>query len=74
MGSLLGAPLVAGNSVVELLNGDQIFPSMLAVSRGASGDHVRDLHPLVRENRHGPCISEGREMSATASLVRKVEP
>jgi cardiolipin synthase len=35
MGSLLGAPLVAGNSVVELLNGDQIFPSMLAAIRGA---------------------------------------
>jgi cardiolipin synthase A/B len=35
MGSLLGAPLLPGNSVVELLNGDEIFPSMLEAIRGA---------------------------------------
>jgi cardiolipin synthase A/B len=35
MGSLLGPPLAAGNSVQELLNGDQIFPAMLAAIRGA---------------------------------------
>jgi cardiolipin synthase len=35
MGNLLGPPLVGGNSVVELLNGDQIFPSMLEAIRGA---------------------------------------
>lgn len=29
MGSLLGPPLVAGNSVVDLQNGDAIFPAML---------------------------------------------
>ena len=35
MGNLLGPPLLPGNSVVELLNGDQIFPSMLEAIRGA---------------------------------------
>jgi cardiolipin synthase A/B len=35
MGNLLGPPLLDGNDVVELLNGDQIFPSMLEAIRGA---------------------------------------
>ena len=35
MGSLLGPPLVAGNRAQELLNGDQIFPAMLAAIHGA---------------------------------------
>ena len=35
MGSLLEAPLVPGNDVLELLNGDQIFPSMLEAIRSA---------------------------------------
>jgi cardiolipin synthase len=35
MSHLLGAPLVEGNRVVELLNGDQVFPAMLEAIRGA---------------------------------------
>ena len=35
MGSLLGPALLPGNSVVELVNGDRIFPSMLEAIRGA---------------------------------------
>ncbi|NMM78267.1 cardiolipin synthase B [Acidovorax sp. SRB_14] len=35
MGVLLGPSVAAGNEVVELLNGDQIFPPMLAAIRGA---------------------------------------
>lgn len=35
MGNLLGPPLVDGNRVVELLNGDEIFPAMLEAIRGA---------------------------------------
>ncbi len=35
MGNLLGPPLVGGNRVVELLNGDEIFPAMLEAIRGA---------------------------------------
>lgn len=35
MGSLLGTPLIAGNSVTELLNGDAIFPAMLEGIRSA---------------------------------------
>ena len=35
MGSLLGPTLVAGNRARELLNGDQIFPVMLAAIHGA---------------------------------------
>lgn len=34
-GSLLGPPLVGGNRAQELLNGDQIFPAMLATIKGA---------------------------------------
>jgi cardiolipin synthase len=32
---LLGPPLVEGNSITQLVNGDQIFPSMLEAIRGA---------------------------------------
>jgi cardiolipin synthase len=35
MGYLLGPQLLEGNRVVELLNGDQIFPAMLGAIRGA---------------------------------------
>jgi cardiolipin synthase len=35
MGVLLGPPLVEGNAVRELVNGDRIFPAMLAAIRGA---------------------------------------
>ena len=35
LGSLLGPTIVGGNSVTELLNGDQIFPPMLAAIKSA---------------------------------------
>lgn len=35
MNALLGSPLVGGNRVTELVNGDAIFPAMLAAIRGA---------------------------------------
>ena len=35
MGALLGPPLVGGNRAQELLNGEQIFPAMLAAIRSA---------------------------------------
>ena len=35
MGSLLGPGIVGGNRALELLNGDQIFPAMLAAIRSA---------------------------------------
>src|SRR5687768_15478868 len=35
MGSLLGPPVVSGNQVRELINGEQIFPAMLEAIRGA---------------------------------------
>src|SRR5438270_5297997 len=35
MGVMLGPPLVAGNKVETLVNGDRIFPPMLAAIRGA---------------------------------------
>ena len=35
MGSLLGPSITSGNHVTTLLNGDEIFPSMLAAIRGA---------------------------------------
>lgn len=35
MSGLLGLPLVGGNRVEALLNGDEIFPAMLAAVRGA---------------------------------------
>lgn len=35
IGVLLGSPLIEGNTVTELLNGDAIFPSMLHAIRGA---------------------------------------
>ncbi len=35
MGQLLGPPIVAGNRISGLVNGDQIFPAMLEAIRGA---------------------------------------
>ncbi len=35
MGTLLGPPLVSGNKVTELVNGNQIFPAMLEAIRSA---------------------------------------
>lgn len=35
IGALLGPPLLAGNGITELINGDEIFPSMLQAIRGA---------------------------------------
>lgn len=35
LGVLLGPPVVAGNHVTTLINGDQIFPAMLEAIRGA---------------------------------------
>jgi cardiolipin synthase len=35
MGALLGPPLLGGNRAETLINGDQIFPAMLAAIRGA---------------------------------------
>ena len=35
IGTLLGPPLVGGNQVQELINGDQIFPAMLTAIRSA---------------------------------------
>jgi len=35
MGHLLGPPLIGGNRITGLLNGDQIFPAMLEAIRGA---------------------------------------
>ena len=40
MSQLLGPPLVAGNRIVSLLNGDQIFPAML------------DCHPSRAKDDH----------------------
>jgi cardiolipin synthase len=36
MGNLLGPPLVPGNEIIVLHNGDEIFPSMLAAIRSAT--------------------------------------
>src|SRR5438128_12639187 len=36
MGQLLGPPLVAGNRITGLVNGDQIFPAMLEAIHGAT--------------------------------------
>ena len=35
MAHLLGPPLVEGNRITSLLNGDEIFPAMLAAIRSA---------------------------------------
>src|SRR5688572_30535172 len=35
MGSLLGPPMLAGNRIDTLINGDQIFPAMLQAIRSA---------------------------------------
>ena len=52
MGHLLGPPLVAGNRVTSLLNGDQIFPANARRDPAApQDDHLRDLHLLVGHDR-----------------------
>ncbi|HJT97108.1 MAG TPA: cardiolipin synthase B, partial [Rhodanobacteraceae bacterium] len=45
LGSLLGPPIVGGNRIETLRNGDEIFPSMLAAIRGAK--HNIDFETYV---------------------------
>ena len=45
MGVLLGPPLLGGNRVDTLVNGDQIFPAMLEAIRGAR--HTIDLESYI---------------------------
>ena len=48
MGHLLGPPLVEGNRITPLENGNEIFPAMLAAHPlGPAHDHFRKL-PLER--------------------------
>src|SRR5688500_7668656 len=69
MAHLLGPPLVGGNRVVTLLNGDEIFPAMLAALRKAeqsitfetyiywSGKIGRELSEVLAERaRAGVCV------------------
>jgi cardiolipin synthase A/B len=51
MGNLLGPPLEEGNSVVELIDGDRIFPAMLEAIRGPDG------RSLSRPTSTGPARS-----------------
>jgi cardiolipin synthase len=44
MGSLLGSPILPGNAVVDLQNGDDIFPSMLQAIRGAQQSIVFETY------------------------------
>jgi cardiolipin synthase len=44
MGSLLGSPILPGNAVVDLQNGDDIFPSMLQSIRGAQRSIVFETY------------------------------
>ena len=65
MGSLLGPGIVGGNRVQELLNGEQIFPAMLAAIRSAkhtitfetyiywSGDIGREFAEALAERSRG---------------------
>ena len=57
MGVLLGPPLVEGNTVEVLLNGEQIFPSMLQAIRAAR-------HTITLETYIYWSESIGREFSA----------
>ncbi len=60
LSALLGPPIVEGNKVDTLINGDDIFPSMLAAIRGAQAyDHLRNLHLLVGQHRPGICRCAG---------------
>src|SRR5688572_18364878 len=45
MDSLLGPPIVGGNSVKTLVNGDQIFPAMLDAIRAA--ERTIDLETFI---------------------------
>ena len=43
MGNLLGPPLLEGNKVTPLQNGDRIFPAMLSHPLGGADDHLREF-------------------------------
>ena len=52
LGTLLGPPILAGNSVANLENGAEIFPAMLdAIRQAQAHDQLRDVHLLVRRHR-----------------------
>ena len=54
MGQLLGPPLVDGNRITGLLNGDEIFPALSnRHSQGPKDDLLRNLHLLGWLRRQG---------------------
>ena len=72
MSSLLGPPLLAGNSVKALVNGERIFPEMLAAIRAAErtitfetyiywsesiGKEFADALSERARRRHGACAA-----------------
>lgn len=61
MGVLLGPPFLSGNKVSALLNGDQIFPPMLAAMLDA-GVQVFKFHPAHWRDTHfqveGPAVAQ----------------
>lgn len=67
MGSLLGAPLLPGNSVVELLNGDEIFPSMLEAIRGARRTITFETY-IYWSGEIGEMFAEALSERATAGV------
>ncbi len=69
MGALLGPPIVDGNQVETLLNGDEIFPRCWqAIRARTTHDHLRDLHLLV--GRRSATSSPTRWPSAPAPASR----
>ena len=67
MGSLLGPPLLPGNAVVELVNGDRIFPSMLEAIRGAKRSITFETY-IYWSGRIGEEFSEAFSERARAGV------
>ena len=68
MDSLMGPPILNGNTCTTLLNGERIFPAMLGAIRSAERiDHLGDVHLLAGDDRQRVCRRPGRAGRGPAS-------
>jgi cardiolipin synthase len=67
MGTMLGAPIVPGNSAQALVNGDEIFPAMLDALRGARTTITFEMY-IYWSGRVGKAFAEVLSERARAGV------
>ena len=71
VGKVVTRPLLPGNRIEPLVNGDEAFPAMLeAIGQGPPVRFVLDLHLRPRRGRAGLCAGAGRGGAARGGGAR----